>query len=140
MFNCDKSRIQQDWERKQDALRAEWYKKREAHIAGLINKEFDKVFNNVSDPTARTNNIVAGAELTINDPVNHPSHYKGSNGIECIDAIQASMTTNEFCGFLKGSVLKYLWRYENKGKAVEDLAKAHWFLEKLQSIVTNPTK
>ena len=32
------------------------------------------------------------------DPVNHPSHYKGS--VECIDAIAASMTHEQFCGCL----------------------------------------
>ncbi len=64
------------------------------------------------------------------DVVNHPSHYT-SGSIECIDAIQSSMSYEAFCGYLKGNVLKYLWRYKNKNNPVEDLEKAKWYLEKL---------
>lgn len=45
-------------------------------------------------------------EDPVNDPVNHPEHYT-SGGIECLDAIKASMTPIEYAGFLKGQVLKY---------------------------------
>ena len=71
---------------------------------------------------------------SINDSVNHPSHYTKGN-IECIDAIESSMNFNAFCGYLKGNVMKYLWRYENKGKAVEDLEKAQWYISKLIDIL-----
>ena len=64
------------------------------------------------------------------DPVNHPDHYT-QGGIECIDAIQASMSHEEFLGYLKGNEIKYIWRYRNKGKEVEDLQKANWYLTKL---------
>lgn len=62
------------------------------------------------------------------DPVNHPSHYT-SGGIECIEAIKASMTTEAYKGFLKGNILKYLWRYEKKEKPAEDLKKARIYLD-----------
>jgi hypothetical protein len=65
-----------------------------------------------------------------NDQVNHPSHYT-SGGIECIDAIRASMTTEEFRGMLKGNTMKYLWRYRLKGKPVQDLEMAAWYLSRL---------
>lgn len=64
------------------------------------------------------------------DPVNHPDHYT-SGGIECIDAIRASMTPDEFRGMLKGNAMKYLWRYRLKGKPVQDLEKAAWYLARL---------
>lgn len=65
-----------------------------------------------------------------NDMVNHPGHYcKG--GIECIDAIKASMTEEAFKGFLKGNIMKYVYRYESKEKPLEDLQKAKWYLERL---------
>ena len=35
--------------------------------------------------------------------------------IECIDAIRACMSEEEFRGFCKGNVVKYLWRAEYKG-------------------------
>lgn len=67
------------------------------------------------------------------DPVNKAIHYN-DGGIECIDAIEASMTPIEYAGFLKGQVLKYLWRYRLKGKPVEDLKKARYYLDRLIQI------
>jgi CHASE3 domain sensor protein len=65
----------------------------------------------------------------MHDPVNSPSHY-AQGGIESIEAIQASMSSEAFKGFLKGNCQKYLWRYERKnGK--EDLLKCQWYLNKL---------
>lgn len=77
--------------------------------------------------------------MTKNDPVNHPNHYTQGT-IECIDAIQASMTFESFCGFLKGNAQKYLWRYENKGKAIEDLQKAQWYISKLIEVLEKKEK
>ena len=67
------------------------------------------------------------------NPVTKPYHYT-QGGIECIDAIKASMSDEEFKGFLKGNVMKYIWRYENKDK-LQDLNKAMWYLNKLISII-----
>jgi len=60
------------------------------------------------------------------DPVNHPSHYT-TGSIECIEAIKASMTPDAFRGYCKGNVMKYVWRYEQKG-GVESLRKANVYL------------
>lgn len=65
-----------------------------------------------------------------NDPVEHPSHYT-ENDIECIDAIESSMTPEQFRGYLKGNAMKYLWRYEKKENPIQDLRKAIWYLERL---------
>ena len=62
------------------------------------------------------------------DFVNHPPHYQGA--IECIDAIEASMSAEAFKGSLKANVIKYIWRYETKG-GVESLQKAQWYLNRL---------
>tara|TARA_R100000329_G_scaffold143055_1_gene126840 strand:- start:1754 stop:1972 length:219 start_codon:yes stop_codon:yes gene_type:complete len=64
------------------------------------------------------------------DMVNSPPHYN-AGGIECIDAIEASMSKEAFRGYLKGNMLKYIWRYENKG-GKEDLDKANWYLTRLR--------
>lgn len=64
-----------------------------------------------------------------NDPVDNPSHY-ASGAVECIDAIQASMSVEAFRGYCKGNVQKYVWRYEEKGGA-ESLRKAEWYLKRL---------
>ena len=74
-----------------------------------------------------------------NDPVNHPSHYASST-IECIEAIKASMTHEAFCGYLKGNVQKYLWRYEKKVAPVEDIKKASWYITRLIEEVENGSK
>ena len=64
------------------------------------------------------------------DPVNFPSHYnKGDIG--CIDAIK-SCQGDGFKYYLQGSAIKYVWRHEHKGKPIEDLDKAIWFLNKLK--------
>lgn len=65
--------------------------------------------------------------------VNNPAHYTAGS-IECIDAIKASMTKEQFEGFCKGNVLKYVWRYERKN-GLEDLEKAEWYLDKLIKLV-----
>ena len=72
------------------------------------------------------------------DMVNHPPHYK-VNDIECIDAIRAS-TGEGYEFYLQGVILKYLWRYRYKGKPVEDLKKAEWYLNKLIEIKTEEDK
>ena len=71
--------------------------------------------------------------ITLDDPVNSPKHYNQA-GIECIDAIHAA-TDEGFEYYLQGNIMKYLWRYERKGKSIEDLKKAKWYLNKLISEV-----
>jgi hypothetical protein len=61
--------------------------------------------------------------------VNSPRHYT-MGGIECIEAIQAALTAEEFRGYCKGNVLKYVWRERHKG-GTESLEKAAWYLDYL---------
>ena len=68
------------------------------------------------------------------DPVESPVHYN-TGSVECIEAIKASMSNTEFKGYLKGNAMKYLWRYDYKGKPVEDLNKAQWYLARLTAEV-----
>ena len=58
-----------------------------------------------------------------NDPVNHPEHYTSNlSKIECIEVAK-------HMNFCMGNAIKYIWRADSKGKAVEDLRKAVWYLE-----------
>ena len=66
------------------------------------------------------------------DEVNKPAHY-ASGSIECIDAIEAQLNQQEFRGYLKGNIAKYLWREHKKG-GVQSLKKARWYLDKLISL------
>ena len=70
------------------------------------------------------------------DSVNNPEHYNKLD-VEAIDLIEMSMTRNEFLGYLKGNVLKYIIRYKHKGKAAEDLGKCIWNLTRLKEKVEN---
>jgi hypothetical protein len=62
-----------------------------------------------------------------------PDHYKGE--IECIDAIKSSMTKEQYLGYLKGNIQKYIWRYDKKN-GIEDLKKAQvylgWLIKELE--------
>ena len=63
------------------------------------------------------------------DVVNHPSHYTDGS-IECIEAIEAALTNEEFRGYCKGNCIKYIWRERHKG-GTESLKKAQWYLDRL---------
>lgn len=66
------------------------------------------------------------------DVVNHPSHYTKGN-IECIDAIEsATVGKTGIEAVAVANVIKYLWRYEEKG-GLESVRKAQWYLNKLIS-------
>ena len=68
--------------------------------------------------------------VIVPDTVNHPSHYIESGGIECIEAIEAQLTNEEYKGYLRGNCVKYLWRWTNKG-GLTDLKKCQWYLDRL---------
>lgn len=63
------------------------------------------------------------------DTVNHPPHYTNSDAkcascytlIECIDVTR-------HMSFNLGNAIKYIWRCNHKGSAIEDLQKAVWYL------------
>jgi hypothetical protein len=75
----------------------------------------------------------------MSDAVENPPHYN-TGSIECIKAIEASMSPIEFQGYCKGNCLKYLWRYQYKSKPLEDLNKANWYLNKLITSTTEQQK
>lgn len=58
------------------------------------------------------------------DMVNHPPHYTSHpSGVECIQ-ITEHMT------FCLGNAIKYIWRADRKGDAVEDLRKARFYIDR----------
>ena len=69
----------------------------------------------------------------MSDNVNHPSHYE-TNGIECIDAMVASQGAECVMNYCLCNAFKYIWRCQHKGKRVEDIQKAVWYLNKWQSL------
>lgn len=64
------------------------------------------------------------------DIINHPEHYTGSK-IECLDAIEAALGSYNFQSYLRGQILKYIWRMDKKGSYFEDSKKAQFYLNRL---------
>ena len=67
---------------------------------------------------------------TNKDYVNHPRHYninwKGDQAIETYEYINSWEM-----GYAEGNIIKYVSRHKYKGKPLEDLRKAQWYLTKL---------
>lgn len=86
---------------------------------------------NLASRIEKLEEIIEKGSNMKNDNVNSPAHYR-QGGIECIEAIKASMSEEGFKDYLKGNVMKYIWRYEHKGRAIEDIEKAMWYLNRLK--------
>ena len=70
----------------------------------------------------------------MNDPVNHPKHYtEHPSGVECIQI-------TEHMSFNLGNAVKYIWRADLKGKQVEDLKKAVWYINREIQRISNESK
>tara|TARA_X000001316_G_C921171_1_gene35488 strand:+ start:914 stop:1150 length:237 start_codon:yes stop_codon:yes gene_type:complete len=62
------------------------------------------------------------------DKIN-PNYYK-TKTIQTIEAIKSQLTIDEFRGYLKGQIWKYLSRHREKN-GFEDLQKAKWYMDYL---------
>jgi len=64
------------------------------------------------------------------DSINHPKHYNinwaGKQAIETYDYINSWKME-----YAEGNIIKYVSRHKYKGKALQDLKKARWYLNKL---------
>ena len=60
------------------------------------------------------------------DNVNSPAHY-GQGNIEAIEYIKDFLTHDEYVGYLRGNIEKYMHRFRYKN-GVEDLKKARVYL------------
>lgn len=65
------------------------------------------------------------AHITRGDVINDPQHYKSGDGLEAIDVIEAFDL-----GFHLGNVFKYMARHKKKGRPLEDIRKAEWYLKR----------
>lgn len=83
------------------------------------------------DCSGACENLRAGPEVKklASDDINHPAHYTAGK-VECIDAIEAALTPEEYRGYLKGNILKYTWR-ERQKEGDKAMGKARWYLERL---------
>ena len=67
------------------------------------------------------------------DMVNSPPHYNKT--IECIDAMKAmsddATLPSSHAHYCWQTIFKYIWRHPYKGKPIEDLKKAEYYLKRL---------
>lgn len=80
---------------------------------------------------ARAKQVIVEIEEV--DEVNHPPHYL-VGGIEVIDYIKAKLTPEEFLGYLKGNVIKYISRADHKNGMI-DWGKADWYVDRYRKEV-----
>lgn len=57
-----------------------------------------------------------------------PDHYKG---LQPVEAMKQWMTEEQYIGFLRGNVIKYIARYDKKDSSIGDLEKASDYLDML---------
>jgi hypothetical protein len=70
----------------------------------------------------------------MSNAVDHPAHYNAGK-IEVIDAIE-----DWKLGFHEGNVVKYVARAKHKGRELEDLKKAAWYLNRLIQTLESEVK
>ena len=70
-------------------------------------------------------------QKTLDDKVNHPSHYQGRKGIDVIEFLYQQLTFEEFKGFMKGNMIKYPVRAGRKDNELADIKKARDYADRL---------
>jgi len=97
-------------------------------VTKLTEEQTARLVHNMTQGRTRMQEAVTMVEPQA-DNVNHPAHYK-VGGIETIDFLEAKLTPEEFRGYLRGNILKYLSRAGSKGNYEEDMLKARWYLNR----------
>lgn len=70
------------------------------------------------------------------DLVNSPDHYT-HGGIETWDYLLAKMGRDGAFWYCLGNAIKYLSRAPYKGKMLEDLKKAQWYVNRMVELLSN---
>lgn len=74
------------------------------------------------------------------DAVNHPAHYTRGK-VETIESLESMVIGLEGIeAALTFQVGKYIARWRHKGRPVEDLQKAEWYLKRLIAVATEKEK
>ena len=108
--------------------------------AGHYTDKAEKLAGNLSESVAarraahmKSFNAQGWADACATTPVDNevvrPAHYT-RGAVECVDAIEAALTPEEYRGYLKGNVLKYFWRERDKG-GLQSIQKAEYYTQRL---------
>lgn len=106
--------------------------------AGYWNNRLEEFFNinlnEYGELCTFLDNLVDSIKSLYNNENTIPKRYLTKSGNNFIDVLKNEMLADEeFKGFVKGCMLKYIFRYENKG-GLEDLKKADNYLKMLEDI------
>lgn len=82
------------------------------------------------DQATSTDTADQAAQQTVEDDVNHPSHYQSESGLEVIDVIESFIA--DPVSAMLSNVVKYVLRGGKKvgNPRVKDLRKARWYLDR----------
>jgi len=58
--------------------------------------------------------------------VDHPAHYN-TGELEVIDCVEGTLSPDEYLGFVKGNIIKYVTRAGHKGDVINDMEKLIWY-------------
>ena len=88
-------------------------------VDGIGTIKIDDNYDFISVPRPTSKEV----EKTLDDKVNHPSHYQGRKGIDVIEFLYQQLTFEEFKGFMKGNMIKYPVRAGRKDNELADIKK-----------------
>lgn len=96
-------------------------------VDGIGTIKIDDNYDFISVPRPTSKEV----EKTLDDKVNHPSHYQGRKGIDVIEFLYQQSTFEEFKGFMKGNMIKYPVRAGRKDNELADIKKARDYADRL---------
>ena len=67
----------------------------------------------------------------IDDYIEPDYYHNGTDGVDTIEMLYRTIPFEQFRGFMKGNVIKYIVRYDRKN-GPEDLKKAYTYLDRLR--------
>ncbi len=71
---------------------------------------------------------VGKKDTPLDTPITRPAYYGGAEDpYEVIKVLEAWLTPEEFVGWLKGTIIKYMPRAGKKDSGENDVAKAAWY-------------
>lgn len=99
----------------------------------LIDEEYNTIGYSLSDFSEMLRNVESEHSLKITgDAVKRPSHYMLEDGTEVKNHIRSILGDEGFKSWTIGNAIKYVSRYKDKGKPIQDLKKAQ---ENIQMVI-----
>ena len=102
----------------------------EQRVETLYIKDDEELIENMKEELKNSFFVPINDSEVHKEAVNHPDHYNAGK-YETIDIIRDQLTEEEFTGFCLGNAIKYISRCQHKGKMVEDIRKAIWYLNEI---------